>query len=71
MSDRQDITLHRVILATKTYEIRYDIESDGADEETEESQDADVATDSPPDAQLTPVPPVEDLSQPEETSSPP
>lgn len=71
MANRQDMTLHRVILATKTYEMRYNIDPDGADGEAEERQDAYATTVSPPDPRLAPVPPGEDRSQPEETSSPP
>ncbi len=54
MSDRQDITLHRVILATKTYEIRFDIDTDWADEEAEESREADAAPTPAPGSLLTP-----------------
>lgn len=71
MSNRQDMTSHSVILATKTYEIRYRIDPYGADEEAEESQDAVAATVSSPGAQLTPVSPAEDLSKPVATSAPP
>ena len=68
MSDRQDLTLHRVILATKTYEIRYNIDPNGADEEAEENLAA--APTPSPDAQLTPVPPLKEPSPPEESSPP-
>ena len=66
MSNRQDITLHAVILSTRTAEIRH-----GTNGEAEESQDADVAADPSPGYQLTPGPPEGNPNLPEESSSPP
>ena len=69
MSHRQDVTFYRVILATKTHEIRYDIDAGGAEEEAEESQETAPIPSS--GSQPIPAPAVGDPSLPEESSSPP